>query len=88
MLSHYVLPEHLYWLLTIGFLVHWQEHAAVRLSAELIKFLCLDTQQYRFAVADEFIFSLYSTLGQQHICFLIFPGVVFTMFFLLVVVLP
>lgn len=65
----------------IGFLLHWQEHATVRLSAELIQFLCLDTKQYRFAVADEFIFSLSSTLGQQHICFLIFPWVAVIMVF-------
>lgn len=69
----YYLSICLYWLLSIGFLPHWEEHVTMRLSAELIKFLCLKIKQYRFAVADEFIFSLSSTLGQQHICFLIFP---------------
>lgn len=74
MLSHYILPEYLYRLLAIGFFLHWQEHATVRLDAELINLLCLDIKLYRFAVADNFF--LCSTLSQQHICFLLFPHAV------------
>lgn len=70
-LSHYILPEYLYQLLAVGFFLHWQERATVKLDAELINLLCLDIKLYRFAVADNFF--LCSTLSQQHICFLLFP---------------
>lgn len=40
-----LLPEHLYCHLTIWFPLHWQEHATMRFSTELIKCFCLDTKQ-------------------------------------------
>lgn len=69
----YYLSIYLYWLLSTGFLLRWEEHITMRLSAELIKFLCLKTKQTHL---------LSSTLGQQHICFLIFPWVVVITFFI------